>query len=306
MIDEASRLTGDPLGRYLSDIGKHDLLTAEDEVRLAQAMEAGEEARRRLEAGEVDGPDEHAQLARVVRSAQRARKQFIEGNLRLVVANARLYAGGTVDMLDLIQEGNLGLITAVEKFDWRKGFKFSTYATWWIRQAMQRARANLGGPIRIPTGVFDTIPLVRAASEELGVKLGRTPTVEDISRETGIAPIDIEKALSVATTVALETPVGEDGALLAEFIADESAPSPELEAERRLLEDALAETLASLPEIHRQVIELRFGLSGRPPAMFPYIAKAVGRSESQVRELIADAMATLATELEAIQDLRAA
>jgi RNA polymerase sigma factor (sigma-70 family) len=306
IVDQVSRPTGDPLGLYLSGVGEHELLTAEDEVRLAQAMEAGQEADRRLQTGDVDGAVDRAQLERAVREGKRSRERFIEGNLRLVVANARLYAGGKVDMLDLIQEGNLGLITAVEKFDWRKGFKFSTYATWWIRQAMQRARANLGGSIRIPAGVFDLIPVVRNASEDLWVKLGRTATVDEIARETGIAPSDIEKVLSVATTVALETPVGEDGASLAEFIADESALSPELELERRVLEEALVETLASMPETHRRVIELRFGLGGRPPAVFPQIAEVVGVPENQVRDLIAEAIAILATELESVEDMRAA
>jgi RNA polymerase sigma factor (sigma-70 family) len=306
IVDEPGRLTSDPLGLYLSGIGQHDLLTAEDEVRLAQAIEAGEEARRCLEAGDVIGIAQRAQLEGAVRDGDRSRRQFVEGNLRLVVANARIYSGGNVDMLDLIQEGNLGLITAVEKFDWRRGFKFSTYATWWIRQAMQRARANLGGSIRIPAGVFDIIPVVRIASEELRVKLGRTATVDEIARETGITPSDVEKVLSVATTVALETPVGEDGASLAEFIADETALSPELEVERRILEDAIEETLASLPETHRRVIEMRFGLGGRPPAVFPHIAQVVGLAESQVRELIEEAMVILATELQAVQDMRAA
>ncbi|MEX2252298.1 MAG: sigma-70 family RNA polymerase sigma factor [Acidimicrobiia bacterium] len=306
LVDEAGRLTGDLLSQYLAGVGEHDLLTAEDEVRLAQAIEAGEEARHRLDAGEVDGAAERGRLERAVREGHRARKQFVEGNLRLVVANARRYVGGKVDMLDLIQEGNLGLITAVEKFDWRKGFKFSTYATWWIRQAMQRARATLGESIRIPAGVFDIIPVVRIASEELRTKLGRTATVDEIARETGIKPSDVEKVLSVATTVALETPVGEDGASLEQFIADDAAPDPELEVERRMVEDALAESLAALPEIHRRVIELRFGIGGRPPAAFAHISDVVGLSEHQVRELIAEAMATLATELEGVQDMRAA
>jgi len=306
IVDEVSRLVADPLGQYLAGAGEHDLLTAEEEVRLAQAIEAGEEARRRLEVGEVDGAAERGRLECAVRDGHRSRQRFVEGNLRLVVANARLYAGGTVDILDLIQEGNLGLMTAVEKFDWRKGFKFSTYATWWIRQAMQRARANLSGPIRIPAGVFDIIPVVRIASEELRTKLGRSATIDEIARETGIAPSDVEKVLSLATTVALETPVGEDGATWAEFIADDSAPDPELEVERRMVENALADSLAALPETQQRIIELRFGLGGRPPAVFAQIAETVGLPEREVRDLIAEAMATLATELEAVQDMRAA
>jgi RNA polymerase sigma factor (sigma-70 family) len=306
LVDDAGRLTADLLSQYLAGVGEHDLLTAEDEVRLAQAIEAGEDARRRLEDGATVGAGARGPLERAVREGQRAREQFVEGNLRLVVANARRYVGGKVDMLDLIQEGNLGLITAVEKFDWRKGFKFSTYATWWIRQAMQRARATLGESIRIPAGVFDTIPVVRIASEELKTKLGRTPTIDEIAQETGLNPSDVEKVLSVATTVALETPVGEDGASLAEFIADADAPDPQLEVEQRIVEDALAESLAALPEVHRRVIELRFGFGGRPPAVFSRISEIVGLPEHQVREVIAEAMAALATRLEAVQEMRAA
>jgi len=306
LVDDAGRLIADPLSQYLAYVGDYELLTAEDEVRLAQAIEAGEDARRRLDAGDAEGSAVQARLERAVREGHRAREQFVEGNLRLVVANARRYVGGKVDMLDLIQEGNVGLITAVEKFDWRKGFKFSTYATWWIRQAMQRARATLGESIRIPAGVFDIIPLVRVASEELRTKLGRTATVEEIARETGIKPSDVERVLSVATTVPLETPVGEDGASLGEFIADENAPDPELEVERRMVEDALAQSLAALPETHRRVIELRFGIGGHPPAVFAHISDVVGLPEHQVREIIAEVMATLATELEWVQDMRAA
>jgi RNA polymerase sigma factor (sigma-70 family) len=306
LVDEAGRLAADPLSQYLANVGGRDLLTAEDEVRLAQAIEAGEEARRRLDAGDLEGTAERRILEHAVREGHRAREQFIEANLRLVVANARRYAGGKVDMLDLIQEGNLGLIRAVEKFDWRKGFKFSTYATWWIRQAMQRALANLGESIRVPAGVFDIIPLVRVASEKLTAKLGRSATVEEIAQETGINPHDIERALSLATTVALETPVGEGGASLGELIADAEALDPEIEAERRMVEEALGESLAALPETHRRVIELRFGLGGRPPATFAHISGAVGLVEYEVRELIDEALATLAIELEAVQDMRAA
>ncbi|HEY4606496.1 MAG TPA: sigma-70 family RNA polymerase sigma factor, partial [Acidimicrobiia bacterium] len=186
VTDDAGRLTTDLLSQYLAGVGSHELLTAEDEVRLAQLMEAGKEAARRLDEDDVAGQQQRRDLDRAVREGRTARSRFVEANLRLVVANARRYAGAGVDMLDLIQEGNLGLITAVEKFDWRKGFKFSTYATWWIRQAMQRARANLGETIRIPAGVFDLIPVVRSAAEELRNKLGRQATVDEISKESGI------------------------------------------------------------------------------------------------------------------------
>jgi RNA polymerase primary sigma factor len=302
----AGRLTDDPLGQYLAGIGSHELLTAEDEVRLAQAIEAGNHAALRLDSGEYEGPVERGRLERAVRQGRDARERFVEANLRLVVANARRYVGGKVDMLDLIQEGNLGLITAVEKYDWRKGFKFSTYATWWIRQAMQRARATLGETIRIPTGVFDILPVVRIAAEELKTKLGRAATLEEIARETGLTVGDVEKVLSVATTVALETPIGEDGASLEEFIADEDALDPELEVERNMVDEALTQSLAALPETQRRVLDLRFGLGGNPPAVLAHISEVVALPEHQVRELIAEALAALAAELESVQDMRAA
>jgi len=306
LVDESGRLTADLLSQYLDGIGDYGLLTGEDEVRLAQAMEAGNAARLRLDDGGAIDPAEARELERVVRDGVDARKRFVESNLRLVVANARLYAGGKVDMLDLIQEGNLGLITAVEKFDWRRGFKFSTYATWWIRQAMQRARASLGDAIRIPMSVYDSLPAVRAAAEMLQTRLGRTATAQEIADETGIAVGEVEKAQAVAMTVALETPVGEDGALLGDFIADDEALDPHLEMERSVVETAVRDELAALPDLHRRVLELRFGLAGGPPAMIGSIAELTGLPEHQVSSVIADALESLRERLEAIQEMRAA
>ena len=235
LVDETGRLTSDSLSQYLAGIGGRPLLTAEDEVRLAQAMEVGAEARLALDEG-VSDRVERARLERVARDGQRARQDFIQANLRLVVSNARLYSGAKLDMLDLIQEGNLGLIRAVEKFDWRKGFKFSTYATWWIRQALQRARADQSDAIRIPSALFDILPVVRGAADDLRAKLDRAPTNEEIADVTGIALGDVDKALSVATTVALESPIGDDGALLSDFIADTDAVDPSTEVEQRIVD----------------------------------------------------------------------
>jgi RNA polymerase sigma factor (sigma-70 family) len=305
VVDDTGRLTTDLINQYLARIGDFDLLAADDEVRLAQAMEAGTEARFRLDAG-VDGAAERARLQRAVREGRRARQQFVEANLRLVVSNARRYAGGKVDMLDLIQEGNLGLITAVEKFDWRKGFKFSTYATWWIRQAMQRALANLGDSIRIPAGVFDIVPQVRAAAEELRTKLGRQASVEEISEQTGIPSRDVEKALSVATTVALETPIGEDGMALGDFLADDEALDPGAEVEQKMVDDALRTSVAALPDMQRRVLEMRYGLAGDPPAVFAHISEVTGLAEQEVRDLIAETLEVLGRRLAPVEDMRAA
>jgi RNA polymerase primary sigma factor len=297
-------LIEDALGQYLEGIGRFDLLTAEDEVRLAQAMEAGLEAQRALEAG-ANGV-ERVRLAEAIEKGRRARQQFIESNLRLVVANARRYAGGQVDMLDLIAEGNIGLITAVEKFDWRKGFKFSTYATWWIRQAMQRANVNLAAAIRIPAGVFEIVPAVRAAADELRAKLSRAATWAEIAEETGLSTSDVERVMSLATTVALETPVGEDGATVGDFLADDQAGNPEIEAELRTLVTEVHESLAVLPELQRRIVELRFGLRGEAPATVARISEVTGIPAHQLPELVSEALATLAELLEAVEDLRAA
>ncbi len=308
-IRENARLTGsgiptvDLLGHYLAGIGTYDLLDADEEVRLAQLMEAGHEARNRLESGETLGAAEEKRLQSAVMEGAAARSRFVKANLRLVVANARHYAGGDVEMLDLIQEGNLGLITAVEKFDWRRGFKFSTYATWWIRQSMQRARANLGDAIRLPARMFDILPVVRAAAETLQSQLGRSATVEEIAAETGVSESDVEKALMVGSTVALEAPVGEDGATLGDFIADITALQPDAEVEQRLAEDALRESLSSLPAVHRRAIELRYGLDNGEPATLARISSEIGVPEHRLKGLIDEALEALAAMLASSEEM---
>lgn len=302
LVDERGRLTTDLLGQYLAAIGEHELLTADDEVQLAQRMEAGLDARKRLDEG-VSNRTERAKLKRQVRDGELAQSRFVEANLRLVVANARRYAGAGIDMLDLIQEGNLGLIRAVEKFDWRKGFKFSTYATWWIRQAMQRARATLAETIRIPTRIFDLLPVVRSAAESIQAEKGRPATPEEIAEESGVSLADVEKALNVGTTVALESPVGEDGAELGDFIADLDAAAPDSEAEQALARDALFRALGSLPQNHRLALELRFGFVDGQPATMARVASEVGIPEHQVRELLDEALELLGEQLQPDESL---
>ena len=303
LVDERGRLTTDLLGQYLAAIGEHELLTADDEVNLAQRMEAGEEARERLKSGDFSGGSERAQLQRQIRDGELAQARFVEANLRLVVANARRYAGAGIDMLDLIQEGNLGLIRAVEKFDWRKGFKFSTYATWWIRQAMQRARATLAETIRIPTRIFDLLPVVKSAAESIQAEKGRPATPEEIAAESGVSLADVEKALNVGTTVALESPIGEDGAELGDFIADMDAAAPDSEAEAALAKDALLRALRSLPDNHRYALELRFGFVDGQPATMARVAREVGIPEHQVRDLLDEALERLGEQLEPDENL---
>lgn len=294
---------GDVLGQYLAGIGAYDLLTADEEVELAQLMEAGDEARSRLESDEDIDADERQRLEAEVRKGEEARRRFVESNLRLVVSNARRYAGGDVEMLDLIQEGNLGLITAVEKFDWRRGFKFSTYATWWIRQAMQRARVNLADTIRLPAKVHDILPAVRAAAETLRSQLGRAATAEEIAEETGVPESDVEKALQVHSTVALETPIGEDGATLGDFVADITSLDPDSEVEQRLAGEVLREGLSSLEPLHRRVIELRFGLEDGLPATLSRISSEIDMPEHQLRDLINESLDALSEAIASNEDL---
>jgi RNA polymerase sigma factor (sigma-70 family) len=305
-IADGTGLVADALSQYLDGISRYGLLTAEGELRLAMAIEAGIEARRRLDDGDVTETSEQVHLERTVLDGLSARKRFIEANLRLVVTNARRYAGGNVDMLELIEEGNLGLITAVEKFDWRKGFKFSTYATWWIRQAMQRARANLGDTIRIPAAMFDILSAVRMVAEELKTKLGRNATLEEIAEESGVPIGDVKRALSLSTTVALETPVGEDGASLGDFIADDDILDPGVEVEMRMVEDVVQESLATLPDLQRRVLELRFGFLGGPPATIAKISEVTGIAEHKIPELMSEALDTLGQRLQAVEEMRAA
>ena len=192
---------------------------AEQEVELAQKIESGEEAAEKLEEGNYSGKRQEMELRRMARRGAQAKDDFLTANLRLVVANARRYANTSgIDFLDLIQEGNLGLIRAVEKFDWRKGFKFSTYATWWIRQAITRAIADKSRTVRIPVHLHDTLAAVRAAQASLKAELGRDPRPEEIAEEAGVTADKVELALSVADTVSLEQPIGEDGAQLGDFI----------------------------------------------------------------------------------------
>src|SRR5690554_2810913 len=304
-IDARDRVTSDLLALYLAGVGRRRLLTAEDEVRLAQAIEEGREAEARLESDEDLTPKERVALQRAVRKGEHARRVFIESNLRLVVSNARRYAGDGISMLDLIQEGNIGLITAVEKFDWRKGFKFSTYATWWIRQAMQRARVDLTDSVRIPIDLFEKVPVVRAAAEALRQELGRAPTSDEIAEETGLAEAQVERALQVSPTVALDAPVGEDGAVLGDFVADEDDDVSE-QVESRVLSEAVERALEHLPEKERRAVEMRFGLGDNEPAVMRVISEELDLPEHRVRELINRALKRLSTILADVEDLRAA
>ncbi|MDP8959168.1 MAG: sigma-70 family RNA polymerase sigma factor [Actinomycetota bacterium] len=303
LTDERGQLTTDLVAQYLDGVGEYELLTAEQEVELAQEMEAGEAARRRLESGDHAGAQEEAELRRQLRAGDEAKDAFLTANLRLVIANARRYAGaGSLDFLDLVQEGNLGLIRAVEKFDWRKGFKFSTYATWWIRQAITRGIAQQSRTIRIPVHLHDLLGTIRHAQLTLKAELGRDPLPEEIAEETGAELSRIEAALEVVDTVSLERPVGEDGALLGDFIEDDDAVDPVDLVERLRVTEALHKSLGELPEIERRVLALRYGLVDGRPRPLQEISGELGLSEQRVRELERQALARMREQAAELQE----
>jgi len=286
LTDERGRLTTDLVSQYLTAIGEYDLLTAELEVEFAQKIEAGEEAQRRLEEGRPSSKVEEVELKRQVRLGRQAKDDFLTANLRLVVANARRYANTSgIDFLDLIQEGNLGLIRAVEKFDWRKGFKFSTYATWWIRQAITRAIADKSRTVRIPVHLHDTLAAVRAAQASLKAELGRDPKPAEIAEEAGVTVDKVELALGVADTVSLEQPVGEDGAQLGDFIEDEDAVDPVRVTEELDIADSLRRSISRLPDREGRILALRYGFLDGVPRTLEEIGDEFNLTRERIRQL---------------------
>jgi RNA polymerase primary sigma factor len=286
LTDERGRLTTDLVSQYLTAIGEYDLLTAELEVEFAQKIESGEEAQRRLEDGRVISKVEEIELKRQVRLGRQAKDDFLTANLRLVVANARRYANTSgIDFLDLIQEGNLGLIRAVEKFDWRKGFKFSTYATWWIRQAITRAIADKSRTVRIPVHLHDTLAAVRAAQASLKAELGREPKPAEIAEEAGVTVDKVDMALGVAATVSLEQPVGEDGAQLGDFIEDEDAVDPVRVVEELDVADSLRRAIARLPGRETRILSLRYGFLDGVPRTLEEIGEEFELTRERIRQL---------------------
>ena len=286
LTDERGRLTTDLVSQYLTAIGEYDLLTAEQEVELAQRIESGEEAAERLEKGDYSGKKEEIELRRQERKGREAKDAFLTANLRLVVANARRYANTSgIDFLDLIQEGNLGLIRAVEKFDWRKGFKFSTYATWWIRQAITRAIADKSRTVRIPVHLHDTLAAVRAAQASLKAELGRDPRPEEIAEEAGVTVDKVELALGVADTVSLEQPVGEDGAQLGDFIEDEDAADPVQITEEMDVANSLRKSIERLPQREGRILALRYGFYDGVPRTLEEIGEEFNLTRERIRQL---------------------
>lgn len=291
---ERSASPSDTVGLYLDEVSEHELLTAEDEVHLARAMEQGKKARAVIESGDFS-PSERAKLMRAISAGEDAKMAFIRSNLRLVISIAKRYTGRGLDLLDLIQEGNLGLIRAVEKFDWRKGFKFSTYATWWIRQAITRGLGNNGRTIRLPVHMVDVVRTVHDTKQALHDQFHRTPTLEEISEASGLDPDRVLAALEApAETVSLDRPVGEDGdASLQDFVQDDEAADPEDRAASAWRRDRLIEALRYLDHEEQQVLWLRFGLDGDEPWTLSDVGKVVNSTRERVRQIEARGLAKL-------------
>ena len=286
LTDDRGRLTTDLVSQYLTAIGEYDLLTAEQEVELAQMIEAGEEALAQLDEGAFTSKKQELELRRTERKGREAKDAFLTANLRLVVANARRYANTSgIDFLDLIQEGNLGLIRAVEKFDWRKGFKFSTYATWWIRQAITRAIADKSRTVRIPVHLHDTLAAVRSAQSSLKAEIGRDPRPEEIAEEAGVTVDKVELALGVADTVSLEQPIGEDGAQLGDFIEDEEAADPMTITEEMDVAESLRNSIQRLPQREGRILSLRYGFYDGVPRTLEEIGEEFSLTRERIRQL---------------------
>ena len=280
--------SADPVRMYLKEIGKVPLLTAEQEVSLAKRIEAGVEAEEELE---QHGPDlsgqEHAGLEAVIADGFMAKKQLTEANLRLVVSIAKRYVGRGMVLLDLIQEGNLGLIRAVEKFDYTKGFKFSTYATWWIRQAITRAIADQARTIRIPVHMVETMNKVLRVQRQMLQELSREPTVNEIAERVEMTPDRVREIQRISQEpVSLETPVGEeDDSFLGDFVEDPTAIAPATAAARALLTQAIEEALDELNDRERQVVRLRFGLDDGQIRTLEEVGKEFGVTRERIRQI---------------------
>jgi len=265
--EESEPATQDPLKLYVRQIGGGPLLTAAEERELAQRKDAGDEA---------------------------AKRRLIEANLRLVMSITRNYVNSGVPLLDLIQEGNLGLIRAVEKFDWRMGYKLSTYATWWIRQSVTRAIADQGRTIRLPVHVVDQVRRITRARRVLTQKLNREPLPEEIAKEAGFELKRVLELLDlVEQPVSLETPVGDGESVYGDMLEDVNSEQPELMLSDRLRFAELEEALGRLNPRMRQVLELRFGLSGQPPRTLEEVGAALGVTRERVRQLESRALREL-------------
>ena len=292
-------LTGDPVRMYLKEIGKVPLLSAAEEIDLAMKIEAGVAAAAELDKAEEEGRElerrEKRRLGRVEQVGIDAKQQLIEANLRLVVSIAKRYDGRGMLFLDLIQEGNLGLIRAVEKFDYTKGFKFSTYATWWIRQAITRAIADQARTIRIPVHMVETINKLVRIQRQLLQELGREPTPEEIGKEMGLPAERVREIQKISQEpVSLETPIGEEeDSQLGDFIEDDAAVVPPDAASFSMLQEQLSKVLDGLAERERKVISLRLGLEDGHPRTLEEVGREFGVTRERIRQIESKTLAKL-------------
>lgn len=285
----------DPVRMYLKEIGKVDLLSPEEEVQLAEMMQGGKEAEDKFASGIQMSDEERKICEKAIKKGNDAKKRLAEANLRLVVSIAKRYVGRGMLFLDLIQEGNLGLIKAVEKFDSTKGFKFSTYATWWIRQAITRAIADQARTIRIPVHMVETINKVIRVSRQLLQSLGHDPTPEEIAQEMDM-PVDrVRDILKIAQEpVSLETPIGEEeDSHLGDFIPDDDAPEPAEAASFMLLKEQLVEVLQTLTPREEKVLRLRFGIEDGHTRTLEEVGKEFNVTRERIRQIEAKALRKL-------------
>jgi len=292
--------SADSVRVYLKEIGRVPLLTGPDEVRLAKRMEDGLEAVDELAVLNAEGRLEsldfatRRKLQRRVRDGDRARQQLIQANLRLVVSIAKRYVGRGMQLLDLVQEGNLGLMRAVQKFDHSKGFKFSTYATWWIRQAISRAIADQARTIRIPVHMVETINRVRRTQRDMLQKLEREPSIEELATEVDLTPERVREILRISLDpVSLEAPVGEDDSQLGAFLADENAERPVDVAARAMLSNDVLEALDELNDREKEVVRMRFGLIDGRARTLEEVGRAFGVTRERIRQIESKTLAKL-------------
>lgn len=286
--------TDDTIGLYLKEVGRVPLLTAEQEVDLAQRIERGRLAREELAVGAA-GNDRRDDLQVWIRDGWAAREHLITANSRLVISVAKKYMGRGVPFLDLIQEGNIGLIRAAKKFDYRRGHKFSTYATWWIRQAVTRAIADQGRTIRVPVHMGDQINKLLRVQHQLTQRLGRDPSVEELAEALEVTPQKVENMIQVARRpLSLETPTDdEEDSVLGDFIQDEEIPAPDETATYNLLREHLESVLNTLPPREVRILQLRYGLLDGQAYTLEEVGRKMGVTRERVRQIEAQALSRL-------------
>ncbi|MCR4406521.1 MAG: RNA polymerase sigma factor RpoD [Anaerolineae bacterium] len=296
--DETFDLSGissdDTVGLYLKEMARVPLLTTEEEVRLAKLLVKGQQAERELAKNSHD-PEERARLEKIVEEGKAAREHIIKANTRLVVSIAKKYMGRGVPFLDLIQEGNLGLMKAVEKFDYRRGYRFSTYATWWIRQTITRAIADQGRTIRVPVHMSDRIRRLYKTARQLEQEHGRKPTPEEIAEEMDLEPRKVQWMLKVSwRPLSLERPVGEEeDSELGSFIEDDSTPTPTQSAYQHLLREKMEEVLSTLTPREARILRLRFGLQNGRSYTLEEVGQKFGLTRERIRQIEGKALRRL-------------